>query len=163
MTHDGLSALPIEARPFQGQRAGIVSRVVAACIDFGVVIVGLVVVYLSWSALDFLLDPATFRFPRPTFAAAVAVDGLLLILYFTASWATTGRSYGGHLLGLRVVNFRGDQLRWFGALLRAAICVFFPLGLFWVVLSNENRSIQDVILRTSVIYDWRPKVLLPHG
>ena len=46
------------------------------------------------------------------------------------------------------------------ALLRAVFNVVFPLGLAWVVVSRQNRSIQDVVLRTSVIYDWdvRPRV-----
>jgi hypothetical protein len=34
------------------------------------------------------------------------------------------------------------------------LCVLFPILLFWVVLSRENRSVQDVLLRTSVVYDW---------
>jgi len=33
--------------------------------------------------------------------------------------------------------------------------VFFPVGVFWVVLSPERRSVQDVVLRTVVVYDWR--------
>ena len=41
-----------------------------------------------------------------------------------------------------------------GALLRAVLCVLFPIGLFWIVLSSENRSVQDVLLRSSVVYDW---------
>jgi hypothetical protein len=46
------------------------------------------------------------------------------------------------------------------ALLRAALNVVFPLGLAWVAISRQNRSVQDVALGTSVIYDWtvRPRV-----
>jgi hypothetical protein len=36
---------------------------------------------------------------------------------------------------------------------RALLCVLFPVGLLWVLLSGENRSVQDVVLRTSVVYD----------
>jgi hypothetical protein len=32
---------------------------------------------------------------------------------------------------------------------------FFPIGLLWVAVSRENRSAQDLALRTSVIYDWQ--------
>jgi uncharacterized RDD family membrane protein YckC len=78
----------------------------------------------------------------------------LLTGYFWIGWATVGRTYGDHLLGLRVVSWRGDRIRWIPALVRAAFCVVFMVGLFWTVISRQNRSIQDVVLRTSVIYDW---------
>jgi hypothetical protein len=41
-----------------------------------------------------------------------------------------------------------------GALLRAVLCVLFPIGLFWVAVSRANRSAQDVVLRYAVVYDW---------
>jgi hypothetical protein len=37
---------------------------------------------------------------------------------------------------------------------RAATCVVLPIGLYWVLFSSANRSAQDVLLRTSVVYDW---------
>ena len=41
-----------------------------------------------------------------------------------------------------------------GAAARAALCVVFPIGLFYVLVSRANRSVQDVLFRTSVVYDW---------
>jgi uncharacterized RDD family membrane protein YckC len=78
----------------------------------------------------------------------------VLFVYFTVSWATTGRTYGDHLLGLRVVNFRGQRLRWPGSVVRAGFCIVLPIGLYWAVVSSTNRSLQDTVLRTSVVYDW---------
>ena len=45
------------------------------------------------------------------------------------------------------------------------LCVVFPIGLLWCVVSEENRSVQDLLLRTSVIYDWSVRVPLrtAHG
>ena len=60
-------------------------------------------------------------------------------------------------MGLRVVNSRGNTLRWIKALLRSGFCLIFPFGLLWVLINKENRSLQDLVLRTSVIYDWRPR------
>ena len=77
------------------------------------------------------------------------------MLYLTGSWAMTGRSYGATLLGLRVLSRRGKIPGWALAFVRAVFCLFFPIGLFWVILSPERRSIQDVVLRTVVVYDWR--------
>ena len=50
--------------------------------------------------------------------------------------------------------FQGARLHPLGALARAAFYVIFPIGLLWVLVSGQNRSLQDLVLRTSVIYDW---------
>jgi hypothetical protein len=31
----------------------------------------------------------------------------------------------------------------------------FPIGLLWTAVSRENRSLADLLLRTSVVYDWQ--------
>lgn len=160
MTEDrSIQTIPEEARPFQGLRAGVVTRIGANAVDILVVVVILVAIYAGWSAVRFLLDGPSFTFPTPTFLLAYVAGAIVLVLYFTASWATTGRTYGKHLLGLRVVNFRGGRMRIVGAFLRAVACALFPIGLLWCAISRENRSIQDLVVRTSVIYDWdvRPR------
>ena len=78
----------------------------------------------------------------------------LTLVYLTASWATTGQTYGDRLLGLRVVNARGGRMRWGGAALRAGLSIVFPAGLLWTVVSERNLSVQDLLLRTRVVYDW---------
>jgi uncharacterized RDD family membrane protein YckC len=153
-----VSAIPREARPYQGHRAGLVSRLVAASVDLGVTLATLVVIYAAWTTLVFILDPHGFRFPMPTLLVDWLVWMIVLTIYLTAAWATTGRSYGQHLMGLRVVNMHGGRLRAWAALLRAVFCVVFPVGLFWVAISRENRSLQDLVLRTSVIHDWLVRV-----
>jgi uncharacterized RDD family membrane protein YckC len=37
-------------------------------------------------------------------------------------------------------------------LLRAICCVLFPIGLLWVVVDRQRRSLQDIVFRTRVIY-----------
>jgi hypothetical protein len=51
--------VPREARPFQGHRAGLVTRTAAAAIDVGIVIIALGVCYLGVFAFLFLVNPAT--------------------------------------------------------------------------------------------------------
>jgi uncharacterized RDD family membrane protein YckC len=150
--------VPREARGFQGLHAGIVTRTVANTVDFGVVVCVLVAGYAAWFAGRFLIHPARFSAPRPPYGAVLLCGAAVLILYFAASWATTGRTYGDHLLGLRVVDSRGAQLRWRAALARAALCVVFPIGLFWSLVSATSRSVQDILFRTRVIYDWAAAV-----
>ncbi len=150
-----VNAVPREGRPFQGLRAGVVSRVLANTVDFLVVLGVLVGCWIGWAAVLLMWRKSQFEVPIPSLGLAIVAGGWLMFLYFTVSWATTGRSYGDHLLGLRVVNLRGRRLRPTGAVLRAGFCVLFPIGLFWCVVSRENRSLQDVALRTSVVYDWQ--------
>ncbi len=150
----GRSEVPLVAREFQGHRAGIVTRVLAVGVDSGVVLGVMLATWLGWAALRFLLNPKTFTFPAPPLGV-VLIDGYLVAtIYLTIAWATTGRTYGGQLLGLRVVNFRGKRMSWPGSFVRAGFCVLFPIGLGWILLSRGNRSVQDVVLRTSVVYDW---------
>ena len=153
-TPPAVVAVPREARRFQGQRAGIVTRTVANVVDFSLVVGVLAAGYAAWCAVTFLINPTRFSFPSPSFLVLLICYGLVLFAYLTVSWATTGRTYGDHLLGLRVLNFRGERMRWSGAVVRSAFCVVLPIGLYWAVLSPTNRSIQDAVLRTSVIYDW---------
>ena len=151
-----VNPVPVQARSFQGHRAGVVSRTVAATIDFVVIVAVVVATYIGWAAAIFLWNPVKFSFPSPPFLLYLLYYGLLLFGYLTIAWATTGRTVGDNIMGLRVVNVFGRRVHVAGALLRSAFCTLFPLGLFWCAVSRENRSVQDVVLRTSVIYDWTP-------
>jgi uncharacterized RDD family membrane protein YckC len=156
-----IDPVPREARPFQGHRAGLVTRAAAGAIDVAIVIVSLGVCYLAVFAFLFLLEPRNFTAPRPSPGLVYAVGTLLLILYLAVSWMGNGRTYGDHVMGLRVVNHKGRRLHPLRALARAVLYAIFPIGLLWVLVSGQNRSLQDLVLRTSVIYDWdvRPRPL----
>lgn len=151
-----VNPVPVEARPYQGQRAGVVSRVIASSIDFGVVVAILAAGYVGWAALLFLVSPTSFSPPTARPIVLLVAYGVVLFVYLTAFWSTTGRTYGAHVMGLRVVNFRGQRVHLVGAVARSAFCTVFPIGLFWCAISKQNRSVQDVVIRTSVIYDWQP-------
>jgi uncharacterized RDD family membrane protein YckC len=152
--------IPKEARAFQGRRAGLVTRAAAACIDVGVVVIALIVAYTGFVVVVFLVPPGGFEMPVPPLWLDLVAGPGVMILYLAVSWRSDGRTYGCHVLGVRVVDRQGRDPNIVTALLRAAFNVAFPLGFAWVVVSRQNRSIQDVALRTSVIYDWdvRPRV-----
>lgn len=148
-----LDTLPVSARKFQGERAGFVIRTIAAVLD--VVFIGVVVVGI-WIALWLFLlivNPLEdYGLPRVGY---FVIGGYALMwLYWTWVWATNGRSLGQYLMGLRVLNHEGDRPGWKLATIRAAFCVVFQFGLLWAIISRRNRSVQDVVLRTSVIHDW---------
>ena len=146
--------MPSGVRSVQGHRAGIVTRVLAATVDGVIGVLGVALGYAAAVGFVFVLDPRTFSFIDVGFAWLFAAWLGLVTVYLALAWATTGRSYGARLLGLRVVNAKGGRVRPGVALLRALMCVFVPLVLFWVVISRENRSAADILLRTSVVYDW---------
>lgn len=147
------SAVPPQARAVQGRRAGIVTRALADTADAAVVVGVLAAGYAGVVVARFLWRSWAFTMPTPSFLLMLVLGAVTAVVYLTAAWGTTGRSYGKHLMGLRVVGASG-RLRYRGAFVRAVCCVALPLGLAWVAVSRHNRSLQDVVLRTSVVYDW---------
>jgi len=154
---DAISPVPREARPFQGQRAGLVTRLVANSVDALTVSAVLLALHVGINALLFLVSPQDFEFATASLLLSVTTALLAMVMYMTAAWSITGRTYGDHVMGLRVVGRRGHRVWPPTALLRAAFCVGFPIGLLWCGVSSSRRSLQDVVLRTTVIYDWRPR------
>jgi uncharacterized RDD family membrane protein YckC len=149
-----LAAVPPEARGYQGQRAGLVSRMLASAVDLVVVVGTVAIGYLAVSMVLFLWDPGHFHFPAPDRTWLLTAGGVVLFCYLSVSWLVNGRTWGDFLLGLRVVNYQGEPLRVAGAVARSALCVVFPIGILWVAVSRANRSVADVVLRTSVVYAW---------
>lgn len=150
-----LDPIPPAARPLQGLRAGVVSRSIAGGIDYAVVLLTVVGTYVAIVVLRFLIDPRNVNdLPSAPFAVWFVYGFSLMVLYLWLSFAMTGRTVGDRVMGLRVVGRKGSRMRWSGAFLRAVFCTVFPIGLFWCAVSRENRSLQDLVLRTSVIHHW---------
>ncbi|HTR68870.1 MAG TPA: RDD family protein [Mycobacteriales bacterium] len=146
--------MPPPARPYQGQPAGLVTRFAAAVIDFLVAFAITLALYLGAIGCRFILHPRTFHWPQDATWGMPLVGAVVAVLYLAAGWSTSGRTIGGSMFGLRVVSAREHRLGGVRATLRAMLYVLFPLGLFWVVVSRHNRSVQDLVLRTEVAYDW---------
>lgn len=156
MTDHDLTNIPREARAFQGRPAGIVSRLLANIVDATVVGVLLLSGYLGINGFLFFVDPRNFQFREPIPLLTLTAAFVVAAVYLGISWALVARTYGCHVMGLRVVGRRGRKLRVIVALARAAFCVAFPIGLFWCVINPRSRSVQDIVLRTSVVDDWMP-------
>ncbi|MDV2474420.1 RDD family protein [Rhodococcus zopfii] len=136
--------------------AGIVTRGLAALLDLGIVLAGMGGLYLSWALMRLLFSPQQFAFPDVKVIMSVTTCSALSVLYLAACWATTGRTVGAVVMGLRVVG-RDDRLvGWVRAVVRAGFCVVFPVGLIVVAVDRRRRSLQDIVLRTVVVYDWQP-------
>ena len=149
------AGIPASAQTHHGRRAGVVTRVAAASIDLLVVLVVIGGIYGGIAASSFLIDPSSFHWPERLGRSAPFLGFVILTTYLTFCWSTTGRTYGNALLGLRVVDSKGRKLHFVRSLVRAVLYSALPIGLLWVAISRTNRSIQDLMTRTCVIYDWR--------
>ena len=141
-------------RELQGHRAGLISRFTASAVDLVVIIVALGGIYLAIAGAGFLIHPRSFHWPE-ALGWSVPVVGLVIgTPYLSLAWCSTGRSVGDVLFGLRVLSESGRKLDPVRSVLRALFCLIFPLGLLWIAVSSNRRSVQDVVLRSKVIYDW---------
>jgi uncharacterized RDD family membrane protein YckC len=146
-------AMPSRRALVAGRPAGFVTRASANAVDVALVSLAVALGYAMVAGLRFLLSPTSFRLVAPEFGWVVVAVGIGLALYWTASWAGPGRTPGDQLMGLRVAGPSGTRLHVLHAAARAVLCVLFLPGLFWVLISRRNRSVQDVVLRTAVLYD----------
>jgi uncharacterized RDD family membrane protein YckC len=153
---DTISPVPREARAHQGAHAGVVSRMLANGVDAAIVAAVLAIGYAGFNGLMFMLDPQGFQFRDASLFFSLIAAAAVLVVYQVTAWSTTGQTYGHHVMGLRVVGARGQRLWPPVALLRSVLCVVFPIGLLWCAVSPARRSVQDVVVRTRVIYDWQP-------
>lgn len=136
--------------------AGIVTRGIAAAVDLGVVLTVMGGIYLAVLFARLMFSPQEFTLPDAQILLSVAVFVGVAVVYLTACWATTGRTLGAVVMGLRVVSRNGDLVGWIRSAARAWLCVMFGFGLLWVAVDRRRRSLQDILLRTSVVYDWQP-------
>jgi len=138
----------------QGERAGLASRSLASVVDVGAAAVVPIVGYAGAAAVELLAHPRHFTAPAPSLTQILTVAVIAAVGYLTVCWTWTGRTYGARLLGVRVVRSDGRHLHAFRAFVRAVICVAFPIGLAWCAVDMRRRSVQDLLLRTAVVYDW---------
>jgi uncharacterized RDD family membrane protein YckC len=146
----------------QGRRAGVISRFLADAIDLVVVLAALAGIYFAIAGVRFLIRPRAFTWPELSALHLGTLGWILLIAYLMIGWANTGRTFGKTVLGLRVVDADGKRLRLRRALVRAVLCAAFPIGLFWCVVSTRSASLQDLLVRSTVVYDWEPRLPPEH-
>ena len=138
----------------QGHRAGFASRIVADAVDLVAVWVLLLALLVAVGATRYLLVGPPFKLPVDSVSETGPLGVLIAIGYLTFGWATTGRTPGKQLAGLRAVSRGGDRLSPARAALRAVLCVVFPDGLLWVLISRRNYAVHDLLVRSAVVYDW---------
>lgn len=132
--------------------AGLVSRSIAAGIDLlvaaGIMAGGAAVTIFALFVIDVRnldVTSSTWWFTTSSFLA-------ICVAYLTLCWAVTGKTVGCVVMRLSVTGRKGHRLGVLRALVRAGFCTFFPIGLLWIALSPNRRSLQDIVLGSRVNY-----------
>ncbi|HEV7757575.1 MAG TPA: RDD family protein [Acidimicrobiales bacterium] len=144
--------------------AGAVSRLAAYVVDLAAMSALLtagsaVVVYLVAVVTGHQLELSSDR--------DLAGAGLALwwVVYFAGSWATTGRTPGMALFGLRVVRPDGTRASATAALVRAVTfplsLLLFGLGFLGILFHAQRRALHDLLAGTAVVYAFGPPAPRP--
>ncbi len=133
-------------------RAGFVSRAIADVVDATIVWAAATLLAVGAAVLRAVVVGSTFELPRLGISAAVLLP-LAYLAYLWFFWTTTGRTIGKLAMGLRVVTRTGDPVSGSRAFARALMCVVFPVGLAWTIVSARNAALHDLLFGTAVVYD----------
>jgi uncharacterized RDD family membrane protein YckC len=150
--------IPSESMPDAERAAGIVTRALAAVIDLLVVLLIMSGLYGGLILVRLVYSPAAFSLPSLNVVFSTLVTFVVAVLYLTGCWTVSGSTAGAVTMGLRVVGRRSPRVRLLVGLLRAVGCVVFPIGLLWVVVDRQRRSLHDIVFRTRVVYSRPPAV-----
>jgi uncharacterized RDD family membrane protein YckC len=145
-------------RDLQGTHAGFASRTIANVLDALVVLAIQLISYLVVGVVRFLFV-RHFRFPAPGVVVNSLVFWGIALFYTTTGWATTGKTTGKQLVGLRVVTAGGEPLSTGRAFARALLYAVLLPGFVLVLFTRRNLSLQDILLGTAVVYDWSYRAL----
>ena len=140
------------SEPDVERAAGIITRGLAAVIDLVVVLLIMGALYGGLVLVKLVYSPTAFSLPSLNAVFSTVVTFAVAVLYLTGCWTVSGSTAGAVTMGLRVVGRRSRRVSLLVGLLRAICCVLFPIGLLWVVVDRQRRSLQDIVFRTRVIY-----------
>jgi uncharacterized RDD family membrane protein YckC len=140
------------SEPDVERAAGIITRGLAAVIDLVVVLLIMSALYGGLVLVRLVYSPAAFSLPSLNAVFSTLVTFGVAVMYLTGCWTVSGSTAGAVTMGLRVVGRRSQRVSLLVGLLRAICCVVFPIGLLWVVVDRQRRSLQDIVFRTRVVY-----------
>jgi uncharacterized RDD family membrane protein YckC len=148
----------VASASLQGNYSGAVSRLAAFALDL-VISYGLFTLALAavnFSASIVLGHPV--HWSRSNSLVVAVISGVWLLVYFAYCWATTGKTPGMSLLGIRVVRTDGAHAEPWRAVVRTLILPI-SVALFWlslplVLLQRAHRAPHDLVAGTAVVYAW---------
>ncbi len=142
----------------QGDYCGAVSRLAAFALDL---VIGSLLFTLALAAVSFSVSIVTghpTHFTREGSVVIAAISVVWLFLYFAYCWATTGKTPGMTLLGIRVVRADGAHAERWRAVVRTLILpisvALFFVSLPLILLQRAHQAPHDLIAGTAVVYAW---------
>jgi uncharacterized RDD family membrane protein YckC len=142
----------------QGDYSGTVSRLAAFALD---VVLSYLLFTLALAAVNFsasIVAGHPVHWSRSGSVVVLIVSVVWEFVYFAYCWATTGKTPGMTLLGIRVVRADGAHAEPWRAVVRTLILPI-SVALFWlslplILVQREHRAPHDLIAGTAVVYAW---------
>jgi uncharacterized RDD family membrane protein YckC len=154
----GNAAEAVARAGLQGNYSGAVSRLAAFALDL---VISSLIFTLGLAAVNFsvgIVIGHPVHWTRSNSLVVAVISAVWLLVYFAYCWATTGKTPGMTLLGIRVVRADGAHAEPWRAVVRALILPI-SVALFWlslplVLLQRAHRAPHDLVAGTAVVYAW---------
>lgn len=146
-----------DAVSLQGHYAGAVTRLAGFALDQTVATTAFAVAtaVLAWAWR--LITAEEIAWSPEGWVTAVAYV-CWLFLYYAYPWATSGKTFGMAVVGIRVVTAEGAPAGVRQAVLRTlALPVSFMtlgLGFLPIITGRHRRALHDLVAGTAVVYSW---------
>jgi uncharacterized RDD family membrane protein YckC len=135
-----------------------VSRLAAFALDL---VISSLLFTLALAAVNFsasIVIGHPVHWSRSNSLVVAIISGVWLLVYFAYCWATTGKTPGMTLLGIRVVRADGAHAEPWRAVVRTLILPI-SVALFWlslplILVQREHQAPHDLIAGTAVVYAW---------
>jgi uncharacterized RDD family membrane protein YckC len=152
------SAEAVARASLQGNYSGAVSRLAAFALDL---VISSLVFTLALAAVNFsagIVLGHPVHWTRSNSLVVAVISGVWLLMYFAYCWATTGKTPGMTLLGIRVVRADGAHAEPWRAVVRTLILPI-SVALFWlslplILVQRAHRAPHDLVAGTAVVYAW---------
>jgi uncharacterized RDD family membrane protein YckC len=143
-------------RPLPTNRAGVVTRGVAAIIDAVIINLFFTVVAGAATLLVTFFGGSGAGVPRGAIAVGSFAWLIVVGVYLCGFWSLAGQTPGMKFLGIRLNERRLPPGRAFRRLIGIGLSVItFGIGFLGVIFGESRRSWADRMAHTEVIYDER--------
>jgi len=154
----GTPAEAVARASLQGNYSGSVSRIAAFVLD---IVLASFLFTVAVAAVNFVASIVaghSVHWSRSDSIVVSALSVVWLFLYFAYSWASTGKTPGMVILGIRVVRADGAHAEEWRAVVRTLVLpisvVLFFVTLPLILLQREHRALHDLAAGTVVVYAW---------
>ena len=144
----------------QGHYAGAVTRFAAYVVDQ---FAAGIAFSLGVSFFRFVVSTITRHDVHPSDHRLLVLVAYIvwLFVWFAYPWATSGKTLGMSILGLRVVTADGAPITPRQAVVRTVTLpvgfITLGIGFLGIIFGREHRAFHDRIAGTAVVYGWDAK------